>query len=397
ATHTLWTEREYVYTPGYIDEFVGEIDANGSLWPILQDANQNAVAMLDDVGAIVRQRILSPYGRVIASEKATGVVPPKSRIGHQGLFADRLNAPTTLDPLDAGAHTIWHNRNRTLLPELGRFAQRDPNATGQGARGRVGYHGSEPHASVEDPAPTDLFRDGTNVYAYAVASPTQHRDPSGLYIGTVMPGPSEFITGTLEGLVNAYAANLEWDVEWATDWSMGDDFHSRTDNSWMYAAMGSGIHGAFDIGIPGTDLSINPLDLMGGFYQKTKRFNLGGRSLRALFSHRIHVPEFNTYVLAFKHPSVSFNILKFPKKHSKLTVRGVGRPGEIGDTRRTQEITAANARFGKDADYKWEAEFGRAHTWHHDMASGRLQLIPTDLHTAAGVRRHIGSVGTNAQ
>lgn len=84
ATHTLWTEREYVYTPGYIDEFIGEIDADRDLWPILQDANQNAVAMLDSAGGIVRQRILSPYGRVISSEKPTGVTPPKSRIGTRG-------------------------------------------------------------------------------------------------------------------------------------------------------------------------------------------------------------------------------------------------------------------------------------------------------------------------
>ena len=267
ATHTLWTEREYVYTPGYIDEFVGEIDANRDLWPILQDANQNAVAMLDSAGAIARQRILSPYGRVISSEIPTGVTPPKSRIGHQGLFADRLNAPTTLDPLDAGSHNIWHNRNRTLLPELGRFAQRDPNATGQGASSMLDMYGSALHDGVSPPDPAALFGDGQNIYAYAVASPTQLRDPSGLFIGAVaffMPGPSDFITGALEGLVNEYAANLEWDLDWAMDWSLPDDLHTRGNNDWMAFAMMQGVYDSYYLGIPGTDIGFNPLDAFAG-------------------------------------------------------------------------------------------------------------------------------------
>ncbi|MEQ8845674.1 MAG: hypothetical protein RIB58_12550 [Phycisphaerales bacterium] len=267
ATHTLWTEREYVHTPGYIDEFVGEIDANGDLWPILQDANQNAIAMLDGAGAIVRQRILSPYGRVISSEIPTGVTPPKSRIGHQGLFADRLNAPTTLDPLDTGSHNIWHNRNRTLLPELGRFAQRDPNATGQGASSMLDMYGSALHDGVSPPDPAALFGDGQNIYAYAVANPTQLRDPSGLFIGAVaffMPGPSDFITGALEGLVNEYAANLEWDLDWAMDWSLPDDLHTRGNNDWMAFAMMQGVYDSYYLGIPGTDIGFNPLDAFAG-------------------------------------------------------------------------------------------------------------------------------------
>jgi len=55
------TEREYVYTPGYIDEFVAEYDADGDHWPVLQDANSNAIAMTDDAGVVVRQRVYSPY------------------------------------------------------------------------------------------------------------------------------------------------------------------------------------------------------------------------------------------------------------------------------------------------------------------------------------------------
>ncbi|MEQ8843451.1 MAG: hypothetical protein RIB58_01255 [Phycisphaerales bacterium] len=44
--------------------------------------------MLEGSGNLARQRILSPYGRVISSEKPTGVLPPKSRI------ATRASSPT---------------------------------------------------------------------------------------------------------------------------------------------------------------------------------------------------------------------------------------------------------------------------------------------------------------
>ena len=336
--------------------------------------------MLDDAGAIARQRILSPYGRVISSEKATGVVPPKSRIGHQGLFADRLNAPTTADPLDAGAHTIWHNRNRTLLPELGRFAQRDPNATGQGASSMLDMHGSALHDGVSPPDPAALFGDGQNIYAYAVASPTQHRDPSGLYIGAVaffMPGPSDFITGALQGLVEGYAANLDWDVEWATDWSLPDSLHSRTDNLWIWSALGQGLYDAFSVGIPGTGIQINPLDVIAGRggWQTTVR--VGG--VRATHSGWKTIPAIgrNHRVLFFKHPDYPHPFVKFSKASIEIEVRIT--PGVAGKTDQNRAWKEALARHPRKAQRLKDSGL---YMWHHDTKRNTMQLIPRDLHDA---------------
>ncbi|MCW5757388.1 MAG: hypothetical protein KIT54_09150 [Phycisphaeraceae bacterium] len=77
----------------------------------------------------------------------------RDSVGHQGLFAERLDAVTTADPLDAGSRVAWHNRNRTFLPDLGRFAQRDPNETGQAARATLNMHGTAFHNAASAPAP----------------------------------------------------------------------------------------------------------------------------------------------------------------------------------------------------------------------------------------------------
>ena len=61
------TNREYVYIPGYSDEIVVEIDEDQDAWLILQDANFSAVVMAGHAGAVVRERVLSPYGRVMLS------------------------------------------------------------------------------------------------------------------------------------------------------------------------------------------------------------------------------------------------------------------------------------------------------------------------------------------
>jgi len=41
-----WTDREYVYGPGYVDEFILQIDRDGVLLYMLQDANYNVVALV---------------------------------------------------------------------------------------------------------------------------------------------------------------------------------------------------------------------------------------------------------------------------------------------------------------------------------------------------------------
>ncbi|MEQ1906726.1 MAG: RHS repeat-associated core domain-containing protein [Pirellulaceae bacterium] len=109
-------------------------------------------------------------------------------------------------------------------------------------------------------------------YLYTHADPINGIDPSGLFfVGSIasvgirlasfaLPGPSDFIIGALQSLVQAYAVNLQWDLEWAFDFSMPDDWGSHSSNEWVTAALLGGIHDAYWIGIPFTNIGFNPLD-----------------------------------------------------------------------------------------------------------------------------------------
>jgi hypothetical protein len=150
----------------------------------------------------------------------------------------------------SNAHAVYH-------VQTGRFLQADPNASGQPLIYNAGwFHGVAPSVAVIGFDIEERYRDGANLYQYLGSNPLTNSDPLGLFI---LPGPGDFITGMLESLVSEYAARQDFDVEWAMDWEMGDDWHSRLDSSWVTLALGQGLYNAFDIGFG--DYSVNPLDL----------------------------------------------------------------------------------------------------------------------------------------
>lgn len=235
------TEREYVYTPGYVDEFVAEYDLGGAHWAVLQDANYNAVSLVESsTGNVARQRVLSPYGRVLQSDAFIGS-SPLTRVGHQGLFAERVDANTLQNPQAASGTIAWHNRNRTLLSEHGRFAQRDPNGSGQGVGSSstmAGVASSAPETSLDG---SSMFADGASLYAYAGASPVMHTDPGGLFIGgilgmfaptTGMDIYSDYndsaidaglsMTDSINDLLNGYGMDQLLSIDLIMDWDTPD-------------------------------------------------------------------------------------------------------------------------------------------------------------------------------
>ena len=115
--------------------------------------------------------------------------------------------------------------------------------------------------------PTGLHQDGFNLYAAYGSNPVQFGDPEGLMkfgtaVGFFVPGPMDYVTGALQGLVSGYAANMGWDIEWAADMDLPDDMHTRLDDSWIPFAMLQGLYDAFDIGFG--DWTVNPLDAIPG-------------------------------------------------------------------------------------------------------------------------------------
>jgi hypothetical protein len=124
----------YVYGPGYVDEFVCQIEQVNLSAPLgqthyyLQDDNYNVVGLVSTAGEVVQQYVYSPYGQPLISE-SFGLTPPANTAGHQGLFAYTIDGSSG-DPLAAGTSgtaIFYYNRNRIYLPHLGRFAQADMN------------------------------------------------------------------------------------------------------------------------------------------------------------------------------------------------------------------------------------------------------------------------------
>ena len=147
----VYLSREYVWGPG--DNGVDELlcqwawPSRDVPWWVISNAGGDCVALVTQATVGVPSRVAwqgayDAYGQVIA---ARTIVPhPPLRAGHKGLFAERLDGGVawltgvpTLGDLDRGrleppATLVYHNRNRTLSPTLGRFLQSDPNASGLG-------------------------------------------------------------------------------------------------------------------------------------------------------------------------------------------------------------------------------------------------------------------------
>ncbi|MFN7314809.1 MAG: hypothetical protein ACK5Q4_01765 [Phycisphaerae bacterium] len=206
--------REYIWGPGDngVDELVAYFgnDRQEAYWTV-QDAGGDVVAVIDDNGAprtvttasgsvqvptarVVAQWTYDAYGDVLSADYFAA--HPTCDAGHKGLFVDRLdmqqalqagNYTTDTPPkLVPYAHAIYHNRNRTYAPNLGRFMQSDPNATGIAALETIAFHGTaiSPAAMAMDLQA--LHTDGANFYQYLRGNPFMGSDPLGLFFSAAM-------------------------------------------------------------------------------------------------------------------------------------------------------------------------------------------------------------------
>ena len=406
--------REYVWGPGDngVDELVAYFDGEDrdkAHWTI-QDAGGDVVAVIRDNGIaipvprangvgsimvptarVVAQWTYDAYGEVLSADYFAAHAT--CDVGHKGLFVDRLdmqqalqagNYTTDTPPkLVPYAHAIYHNRNRTYAPNLGRFMQSDPNATGMVVLDALAYHGDAISPREHVPVMQTLHGDGANFYQYVRGNPFAWSDPLGLYglgdlandagdtLGLLdpLPGPSDYIRSVLNALVTEYAANLSWDIEWSSDWTTGDDWHSRGDNSWVTLAIGRGLYQAFDVDLPFTDDSINPLDYVATSASKKPR-GVKTPSGYAKYSHTVTWQGKTAY--KYVNPKGGRQIIKFDRNAILKTVR-------VTPSNRRQEIADANKEFPAPKGY----------VWHHHWVSGTLQCVPEKLHGAIGAG-HIG-------
>ncbi|MCG3136725.1 MAG: hypothetical protein HJJLKODD_00561 [Phycisphaerae bacterium] len=184
-----YTDREYIYGPSYVDEFVAQVDRYGNPWYILQDGNFNVTGLASAAGNIVHQYTYSPYGQIVAQEQLASHAA--NRVLHQGLFWD-------------SAVGLYYNRNRWYDPELGRFIQKDPNETAlpiitalasnaQSLFVMLGIFDLESH-----------YGSGMNLYAYEGNNPISGRDPLGL------EDPFAVADDVISDFFGDMAATLEW-------------------------------------------------------------------------------------------------------------------------------------------------------------------------------------------
>ncbi len=171
-------------------------------------------------------------------------------VGPLAVGGDAYDLPTGKPKL------IGHMRNREYLPHLMRFAQRDPNATGQLVMAAVVHGGRAMGSSPSAMELMQLYGDGPCLYGYLAGKPRGNSDPTGLFF----PSPTDLVgsaimvgfrglRGGLEGLTQQYAANMEDDIDWAMDWSRKDNEHSRLSDKWVGDSFMDGMYGGLEDGI----------------------------------------------------------------------------------------------------------------------------------------------------
>jgi filamentous hemagglutinin len=152
---------------------------------MLQDANLNVVGLCRSgapAGAVemVRQDVYSPYGETIATDLFDQTAPD-NRVGFQGMFFDRFAANAADPQVTPGGDGLYRTANRSYHPALGRWLQRDPNATAQPIVEALVYNG---RTNSFTGAMFDVeahHGDGMNPYEFVRSNPTNSGDPLGLF------------------------------------------------------------------------------------------------------------------------------------------------------------------------------------------------------------------------
>jgi RHS repeat-associated protein len=195
GSYVTYADREYVWGPDYVDECLWQVDRPGATAFVLQDANYNVVALVDPQGAVLAQYDYDPYGQPIAADNLGAF--GHNRIGHQGLFADRFDADAPAADLAVGAELLYYARNRDYQPRVGRWVQRDPNASGQPLVLGEFYGQFTPESLLPLDA-EGLYGDGLSLYAYVGANPVIGSDPRGLFFGYADIGAATSIATDLQ-------------------------------------------------------------------------------------------------------------------------------------------------------------------------------------------------------
>lgn len=135
--------------------------------------------------AVLWQYTYGPYGDVLAVDAHPTLPLPVNRIGHQGLFFERLTTGSVDSPMLAvGARGLYNSRNRWLQTELGRFLTRDPAEAAIPIIIALAFNGDTLDGFVSGFSPAGHYGDGFNLYEFAGFESGQSHRPTWPRMGT---------------------------------------------------------------------------------------------------------------------------------------------------------------------------------------------------------------------
>ncbi len=362
----------YIWGPGDsptsgVDELLVQIDPRdtgagtvsafgGKPWWAINDAQGDVIALLHKASAsttaeVAAQWTYSPYGEVLTYEQFHP--HPVVVFGHKSLVVDRLDTQAVSWDTDLGtisdtqrlipgAKLISYARNRTYSPSLGRWLQQDPNASGQAVLETIVHSGRRPQVWPDNPILGLRIMDGVALFVYVKSNAVLHSDPTGLLIGLIMPGPEDIVMagfralrGGLEEMIGQYGANQDLDLDWALDWSQGDDFHSRMENGWVQQSFNEGAWNAF----------IDEIDPTGGYLSEGLQMAGAGSGAGKALKRAKHLT-------GQLHHAISTKVHRALEKHDVLR----GHYAKRDDDWVTQAATLADHKGYQTWHRKYDAD-----------------------------------------
>ncbi len=207
------TEAEYIWSAASgqpFDTCHVQIDWwDREAWFVQDHQTGTVRAYTDANGEMVRQYRFDAFGNLLNLDtfplaSGSGLFANfRNRIGHQGLFAERVDASTTATTLSPNPNAqIWYqSRSRWYVPELGRFMTSDPNATGVPTMNSLAMLGTTPTGPPSGSFDWEShYGDGWDTWTSYGANPVMGQDPSGLFWGLVGLGVAQGLDSGLSAL-----------------------------------------------------------------------------------------------------------------------------------------------------------------------------------------------------
>jgi YD repeat-containing protein len=194
STPQTRTEAEYIWSAAWgqpFDTCHVQIDWwDREAWFVQDHTTGTVRGYVDPSGEIVEQYGFDAFGNLIRRDEFTLVKTGsqgyyntfRQRLGHQGLFADRLQGHTNQRVMATGVDMWYQSRSRWYAPELGRFVTADPNGTGITIQSSLASLGKMPAGPPSGSFGwEDQYGDGWDVFTAYGANPVQTQDPTGLF------------------------------------------------------------------------------------------------------------------------------------------------------------------------------------------------------------------------